>query len=243
MAGTHIVKSYDDELQHLNRALVEMGGATEAQIEAAIEAVIKRDPDRAQSIIREDDKIDALYFQIDAQATRLLALRQPMAADLRAIVAALKISADLERIADYAANIAKRAIPLAQVSPMRPVHTVPRMSRLGQRMLKDVLDAFIERDVDQAVRVWHADEEVDEMYVSLFRELLTYMMEDPRRITPCTHLLFIAKNLERIGDHITNIAETIYFLVEGTRMRADRPKGGPGYDADLYDGAAARRAK
>jgi phosphate transport system protein len=232
----HTVKSYEEELQQLNRTIVEMGGATEAQIEAAIEAVIKRDPDRAHDIVRDDDKIDELNYQVDTQATRLLALRQPMALDLRTIVASLKISADLERIADYAANIAKRAIPLSQVSPMRPVHTVPRMAKLTQRMLKDVLDAYVERDVSKAIRVWNADEEVDEMYTSLFRELLTYMMEDPRRITPCTHLLFIAKNLERIGDHITNVAETIYYLVHGKRLREGRPKGGQVYDADLFDG-------
>jgi phosphate transport system protein len=233
MPGTHIVKSYDDELQYLNRALVEMGGATEAQIEAAVAAVVRRDAESAQAIIANDDKIDALYYEIDALAMRLLALRQPMAVDLRAILAALRISGDLERIGDYAANIAKRAIPLASAAPMRPMHTVPRMSRIASRMLKDVLDAYVERDVDKAVRVWAADEEVDEMYVSLFRELLVYMMEDPRHITPCTHLLFIAKNLERIGDHITNVAETIHYLVTGTRMRTGRPKGGPGYGADL----------
>jgi len=234
----HIVKSYDDELQHLNRTIVEMGGATEAQIERAIEAVVKRDPDLAGRIVEDDDKVDELNYQVDVQAMRLLALRQPMALDLRTIVAALKISADLERIADYAANIAKRAIPLSQVAPMRPVHTVPRMARLAQRMLKDVLDAYVERDAEKAVRIWHADEEVDEMYVSLFRELLTYMMEDPRRITPCAHLIFIAKNLERIGDHITNVCETIYFLVHGARLREDRHKGGRGYDTDLFDDGA-----
>ena len=235
MGRTHIVKSYDEELQHLNRTIMEMGGATEAQIEAAVDAVLKRDTERAQQIIHDDDKIDALNYQVDTQATRLLALRQPMAADLRSIVGALKISADLERIADYAANIAKRVLPLSNVTPPRPVSTVPRMSRRVQIMLKDVLDAFVERDADKAIRVWQADEEVDDMYVSLFRELLTYMMEDPRHITPCAHLLFIAKNLERMGDHITNISETIYFLVHGTRLREHRTKGGPGYDHDLFD--------
>jgi phosphate transport system protein len=239
----HIVKSYDDELQNLNRTIVEMGGKAEAQIEAAIQCVVKRDPDHAVEVIRDDDKVDQLNYEVDTQATRLLALRQPMALDLRTIVAALKISADLERIADYAANIAKRAIPLSQAAPMRPVHTVPRMSRLVQRMLKDVLDAYVERDAAKAIRVWHADEEVDEMYVSLFRELLTYMMEDPRRITPCTHLLFIAKNLERIGDHITNVSETIYFVVHGTRLREDRPRGGGDFEVDLSDFGSPPKAR
>lgn len=222
--GEHIVRAYDEELEALNNAIIEMGGVTETQITAAISAVVKRDTDLAVSVVQNDDRVDDLNYEVDIQATRLLALRQPMALDLRTIVAALKISADLERIADYAANIAKRSIPLSQVEPVRPVHAIPRMSRLASQMIKDVLDAFVERDVDKAIAVWNADEEVDEMYTSLFRELLTYMMENPRNITPCTHLLFIAKNLERIGDHVTNISETIYFLVQGTRMKETRPK-------------------
>ena len=149
-----------------------------------------------------------------------------MALDLRHIVAALKISADLERIADYAANISKRAITLSSEAPVPPVHSIPRMSRMAQQMVKDVLDAYIARDVDKAIKVWHADETLDNAYTSMFREALTYMMEDPRSISMCTHLLFIAKNIERIGDHVTNISETIYFLVHGDRMRETRPKGG-----------------
>jgi phosphate transport system protein len=226
MSKEHIVKSYDEELRRLNDTIVEMGGMTEAQIAASIEALMKRNPELSERVIEDDDKVDELNYEVDSQATRLLALRQPMALDLRNVVAALKISSDLERIADYASNIARRGIALCETAPVRPIHAVPRMSRLAQQMIKDVLDAYIERDVSKAIAVWRADEEVDEMYVSLFRELLTYMMEDPRNITPCTHVLFIAKNIERIGDHITNISETIYFLVHGERMREDRARTG-----------------
>ena len=226
MGREHIVKSYDEELQRLNDTIVEMGGLTESQIAGAIEALVKRDPELAERIIEGDDKVDDLNYEVDIQATRLLALRQPMALDLRNVVAALKISSDLERIADYASNVARRSIALCETAPVKPVYGVPRMSRLAQEMIKDVLDAYVERDVSKAVAVWRADEEVDEMYISLFRELLTYMMEDPRNITPCTHVLFIAKNIERIGDHVTNIAETIYFLVHGERMREDRHRMG-----------------
>jgi phosphate transport system protein len=224
MTGEHIVKAYDDELTLLNNTIIEMGGLTEAQVESAIQALINRDSDLAYRVIEDDDRIDELNYEIDNQAMRLLALRQPMALDLRNVVAALKISSDLERIADYATNMARRSIPLAETSPIRPVHVIPRMGRLVMTMMKNVIDAYIEQDAEKALNVWHADAEVDEMYVSLFRELLTYMMEDARRITPCTHVLFIAKNVERIGDHVTNICETIYFLVHGERLREDRPR-------------------
>lgn len=224
-SGEHIVKSYDEELEQLNNDIIKMGGLTEAQIARAIESVVKRDPDLASRVIADDELVDELNYEIDIQTTRLLALRQPMALDLRHIVAALKISSDLERIADYAANISKRAITLSSAAPVPPVHSIPRMSRQAQQMVKDVLDAYIARDVNKAVAVWQSDESLDRMYTSLFREALTYMIEDPRSISMCTHLLFIAKNIERIGDHVTNIAETIYFLVHGNRMRATRPKG------------------
>ncbi len=226
-SGGHIVKSYDEELEHLNNDIIKMGGLTETQIARSIESVVKRDPELAVRVVADDELVDDLNYQIDIQTTRLLALRQPMALDLRHIVAALKISADLERIADYAANISKRAITLSSAAPVAPVHSIPRMSRQAQQMLKDVIDAYIARDVEKAVTVWHADETLDIMYTSLFREALTYMIEDPRSISICAHLLFIAKNIERIGDHVTNIAETIYFLVHGDRMRESRPKGGP----------------
>jgi phosphate transport system protein len=223
--GAHIVKAYGDELEQLNGIIVRMGGLTEAQIARAIEALIKRRPELAEQVIRDDDKVDELNHEIDLRATRMLALRQPVAMDLRNVVAALKISNDLERAADYAANVARRSIALAENAPIQPAQTIPRMARFAQQMLKDALDAYIGRDVEKALAVWHSDAALDDRYTSFFRELLTYMMEDPRNITPCTHLLFCAKNIERIGDHITNISETIYFLANGTRLRIERPRG------------------
>ena len=237
MEREHIVTSYDEELAQLNRTIVEMGGLVEAQIEAAVQALVTRDPGLANTVIDDDDKVDELNYLVDTQAMRLLALRQPMALDLRNVVAALKISSDLERIADYASNMARRSITLSETEAVKPVHVLPRMADLASSMLKNVLDAYIEHDVEKAIAVWHADEEVDEIYVSLFRELLTYMIEDTRRITRCTHVLFIAKNIERIGDHVTNIAETIYFLVHGERLSEARPRGrGNDRIVDIADG-------
>jgi phosphate transport system protein len=224
MTGEHIVKSYDEELQQLNSTIIKMAELTEVQVERAIKALVDRDGDLAYKIIDADDEIDGLNYEVDTQAMRLLALRQPMALDLRNVVAALKISADLERIADYATNMARRTIPLIETDPMRPIYVIPRMGQSVMTMMTDVIEAYISRDAEKALDVWRADAFVDEMYVSLFRELLTYMMEDSRRITPCTHVLFIAKNIERMGDHVTNVCETIYFLVHGERLREQRPR-------------------
>jgi phosphate transport system protein len=225
MASEHIVKSYDEELKQLTETVARMGGLAEKQLAESIQSVVRRDPKLAARVVEADVRVDELEQEIDAFVVRLLALRQPMASDLREILAAFKTASDIERIADYATNIAKRALALVQTSPVKPVHAIPRMSKLTQTMIRKVLDAFVSRDAEAAVEVWGADEEVDEMYTSLFRELLTYMMEDARSITPCTHLLFIAKNIERIGDHATNIAETIYFLVHGSPILEERPKG------------------
>ena len=224
MASEHIIKSYDQELQRLDNIVAEMGGTAESQLALALEALVRRDADLAAKVIESDAQVDELEREVESLVVRLLALRQPMARDLRQIVAALKISTDLERIGDYATNVAKRSIALDQIPPVRPVHALPRMGRLAGAMIKDVLDAYVERDADKAYAVWLRDEELDEMYTSLFRELLTYMIEDPRNITAGTHLLFMAKNLERIGDHTTNVAETLYFLVNGTPMQEVRPK-------------------
>jgi phosphate transport system protein len=201
-----------------------MGGLAESQLAAAIQAVVERDSDLAASVVEGDAKVDQLQRDLDNLALRILALRQPMARDLREIFAALKIASDLERICDYAANVAKRSIALAQAPPAQPVHALPRMGRLAQLLVKDVIDAYVARDADKAYQVWMRDEELDEMYASLFRELLTYMMEDPRNIGASTHLLFMAKNIERIGDHATNIAEDLYYLVHGTPLTEARPK-------------------
>jgi phosphate transport system protein len=225
IATDHIVKSFDEELKRLNQVVAQMGGLAEAQLATAIDALVRRDSDLAMQAVRSDARIDELENEIGNMTVRMLALRQPMAQDLREVVAALKISSDIERIGDYAANVGKRAIALSQTPPVKPAHAIPRMGRLVQEIIKDVLDAYTEHDAEKAIIAWQRDEEVDEMYNSLFRELLTYMMEDPRNISPCTHLLFIAKNIERIGDHATNIAETIHFLVHGRPIEAVRPKG------------------
>jgi phosphate transport system protein len=224
MSSEHIVKSFDDELKQLSQMVAQMGGLAEAQLQAAIEALVARDAEQAARVVQSDARIDQLERQISNQTIRMLALRQPMAQDLRQIVAALKISSDIERIGDYAANVAKRAIALTQSPPMRPVGGIARMGRLVQQIIKDTLDAFSENDADKAVAAWKRDQEVDDMYNSLFRELLTYMMEDPRNIGPSTHLMFIAKNIERIGDHATNVAEIIHFLVRGEDITEARPK-------------------
>jgi len=225
MPADHIVKSYDEELTRLGNMIVEMGGLAESQLSAAIDAVAKRDSALAALVVEGDAKVDDLERELDNLAIRLLALRQPMARDLREIFAALKIGSDLERICDYAANVAKRSIALSQSPPIQPVHALPRMGTLALALIKDVIDAYVEKDADKALDVWRRDEELDEMYSSLFREFLTYMMEDPRNIGACTHLLFMAKNIERIGDHATNIAEDLYYLVHGTPLTEARPKG------------------
>src|SRR5712671_4472863 len=225
MATEHIIKSYDEELRRLNNTITQMGGLGESQLAAAIEAVVKRDSELAARVVEGDARVDQLEREVDGLVVRLLALRQPMARDLREILAALKIAGDLERICDYAANVAKRSIALKHAPPAEPIFALPRMANLARGLTKDVIDAYVARDADKALVVWARDEELDEMYSSLFRELLTYMMEDPRNITASTHLLFMAKNIERIGDHATNIAETVYFLVHGTPLNQARPKG------------------
>jgi phosphate transport system protein len=225
MSMEHIVKAYDDELDRLNQNILNMGGMAERQLADAIQAMVKRDAELAEAVIAGDRRIDAIEHDVENQAIRLLALRQPMAGDLRNIVAALKISSEIERIGDYAKNIAKRVGAVSQGPQSPSVKGIERMARLAQGLIKDVLDAYGGRDPDKAIAARRRDEEVDGMYTSLFRELLTYMMEDARNITPCTHLLFVARNLERIGDHATNIAEIVYFWVRGGRLADERPKG------------------
>lgn len=222
--GTHSVKSFDEQLNRLRDSLVRMGGLVESQIAAAIQALMRRDPDLALVTIEGDKRVDEMERTIDELAVQMLALRQPVTTDLRMIVGAIRMAGDLERMADYAKNVAKRSIALAQMPPVQPAHAIPRMGRTVQEMVKDVLDAFVHRDVDKAISVWSRDEEIDSMHSSLFRELITYMMEDPRNITPSAHLLFIAKNVERIGDHATNIAEMVHYQVTGRPLVDARPK-------------------
>jgi len=220
----HLVKSFDQDLKRLTDMLIRMGGIVENQVALAAEAIMERNVEAATRTVEEDVKVDALEREVEQFVIRMLALRQPMAGDLRQVVAALKVTGDLERIGDYAANVAKRAIALTQSPPMRPVGGIARMGRLVQQIIKDTLDAFSDHDADKAVAAWKRDQDVDDMYNSLFRELLTYMMEDPRNIGPSTHLMFIAKNIERIGDHATNVAEIIHFLVRGEDITEARPK-------------------
>ncbi|HNV06903.1 MAG: phosphate signaling complex protein PhoU [Dokdonella sp.] len=220
----HIVKSYDEELDRLTGEILRMGDLALNELEAAINAAMERDSETAQSIVDSDQEVDKLELEVSHDVIRLLALRQPMAGDLREVLAALRIASDIERIGDYAANVAKRAIALNRVERVRPVFSLPRLGKLAGDILGEVLLAYRDRDADRALLAWARDEELDGLYTGMFRELLTYMMEDPRTITACTHLLFMAKNIERIGDHATNIAENVYFIVHGHRMPQARRK-------------------
>ena len=221
----HIVRSYEEELSALNNKIAKMGGLAEQVLGQSIDALEGRDPDLAAATIQQDEAIDELEKEIEEQAIVMIARRQPLAYDLRQIMAALRISTDLERIGDLGKNIAKRALAVVgEQQPKQLMLGLKHMGELALGQLKEVLDAYIERDADRALKVWYRDEDIDAMYNSLFRELLTYMMEDPRNIGLCTHLLFGAKNIERIGDHATNIAETVYFLVHGNTITDQRPK-------------------
>ena len=205
--------------------LTEMGGIVESQVALAAEAIMNRDSAAATRAVEEDPRVDALEREIEQFVIRLIALRQPMAEDLRRVIAGLKITGDLERIGDYAANVAKRSIVLGQFSLPYSLAGLGHMAHMVQGQLKSIIDALGASDSAKAVEVWRSDRVVDDIYNALFREVITYMMEDPRNITPCAHLLFIAKNLERIGDHATNIAETVYYAVEGEALPDTRPKG------------------
>ena len=223
--GEHIVKSYENELSLLDRKIGQMGGLAEMILGDAFEALEQRNPSRAHAAVASDSSIDQLQLELEEQVVVTIAKRQPMANDLRQIMAVLKVAADLERIGDYAKNIGKRAVAVAGESQPKTLLTGLRhMVELASKQLRDVLDAFAARDADKAMKVWRDDEKIDALYNSVFRELLTYMMEDPRNIGLCTHLLFIAKNVERIGDHTTNIAETVNYLARGELPAGERPK-------------------
>ncbi|MEL6476029.1 MAG: phosphate signaling complex protein PhoU [Pseudomonadota bacterium] len=223
----HIVTSFDDELKTISARISEMGGMAEEQLSRALEAVATRDSMMASEVIANDDRIDAMEVKLEEMTIQLLALRQPVAKDLREVVAALKIASTLERIGDLGKNVAKRAIYLNESQPLKISSSIVRMGRQTQTLVAEVLDAYTVRDTALAVSVWKRDVDIDEMYNSLFRELITYMMEDSRTIGLCSQLLFVAKNLERIGDHATFIAEMIYYVTEGKRLGDDRPKGDP----------------
>jgi phosphate transport system protein len=221
----HTLKFYGEELDQLKAEVARLGGLAEAQLSDAIDAVANRDVSLAQTVVGRDDKLDTLQRDIERKAIRMIALRQPVAQDLRRTVGALKMSLTLERAGDYAKNIAKRALVIAENEPITPMtRSIQRMGQLVSGRLHEVLNAYTAGEPDRAMKVWSSDEEVDEHYNSLFRELLTYMMSDPRTIASCAHLLFIGKNLERIGDYATNIAEIIHYETTGEEVIGDRPK-------------------
>ncbi|WP_159992346.1 phosphate signaling complex protein PhoU [Roseomonas sp. 18066] len=224
LQSEHIVRSYEEQLKRLRDMVARMGGLAERQVADAATALIRRDTELASAVVGRDGEIDALETEIENFCVRLLALRQPMAADLRLIVAAMKVSTDIERIGDYARNAAKRAIVVSQQPQLGSLNGFQWMAKLVQENLKDAIDALVKEDAVSAERVWGADAPVDDIYNGIFREMLTHMMEDPRNITAATHLLFIAKNFERIGDHATNIAETVHYAVLGHMLPEDRPK-------------------
>ena len=226
MMNEHTAKAFDVDLQDLARMVAEMGGMSEKQIADAIDSLAKRDAERAERVIAADAAIDTLQREIEERAVLTIARRQPMAVDLREIVGALRIVNDLERIGDLAKNIAKRVPPITgDFHPQKLIRGVEHMAAMVLGQLKEVLDSYARHDLDKALAVWNGDEEIDAMCTSLFRELLTYMMEDPRNITFCIHLMFSAKNIERIGDHATNIAETVYYMIQGRAIVDERPKG------------------
>jgi phosphate transport system protein len=225
MENTHIVHAFDRDIEKVKGLLLEMGGLVEAQLSDAITALVSRDKKLGNKVKKSDRAINLLEQKINEKAVRLLALRQPMAEDLRIIVAIMKAAANLERIGDYAKNIAKRTSVLVQSPPVgSAASTLKRMTKIVTGMISEVLDAFIHSDIESADDIRLRDEEVDLMHNTLFRELLTYMMEDPRNITSCMHLLFIAKNIERAGDHTAQIAEQVHYMVSGTLPEEKRPK-------------------
>ena len=221
----HILKAFDEDLREISSRLAEMGGIAERLVAESVDALVKRDIALAQRVIAADASVDALQREIEEKAILTIARRQPMAVDLREVVSALRIANDVERVGDLAKNTAKRVVALdGEYHAQKQLRGVKHMADMVIELLKQVLDAYGARDAERAMDVWRRDGEVDSMYTSLFRELLTYLMEDPRHITLCFHLLFAAKNIERIGDHATNIAETIYYLVVGEVLTDERPK-------------------
>jgi phosphate transport system protein len=222
----HTAKAFDADLQDLNKYVAQMGGLAEKAIADSVDALVRLDTTLAEHVVLVDRSIDALQREIEEKAILTIARRQPMAIDLREIVSALRVSNDLERIGDLAKNIAKRVAELdGEFRPQKLIRGLEHMAALALAQLKQVLDAYAGRELAKALDVWRRDKEVDAMCTSLFRELLTYMMEDPRNITFCIHLMFSAKNIERMGDHTTNIAETVHYMIEGRTITDERPKG------------------
>jgi phosphate transport system protein len=226
MMNEHTAKAFDVDLQEITRMVAEMGGLAEKQIADSVDALARRDADLAQRVVGADPTVDALQREIEEKSVLTIARRQPMAVDLREIVGALRVANDLERIGDLSKNIGKRVLALqGDFHPPKLIRGVEHMTDLVLQQMKLVLDSYGRRDVTKAMAVWRGDEEIDAVCTSVFRELLTYMMEDPRNITFCIHLMFCAKNIERMGDHATNIAETVHYIIEGRPIADQRPKG------------------
>jgi len=227
----HTIKAFDEDIDRLRALISQMGGLAEHAIRESMRCLTQRDLEGAERVVADDKKLDALEMETERRAVQFIALRAPMASDLRDVVAALKISSVVERIGDYAKNIAKRVPLLENVGNIEPLSLLPEMARIATEMVHEVLTAFVERDAEAAVRVCQRDRAVDDFYNSIFRTLLTFMMENPNNIGQSTHLLFIAKNIERVGDHATNIAEMVYFAATGEHL-ADRPRGHDPLQAD-----------
>jgi phosphate transport system protein len=226
MQSEHTAKAFDEDLQQLNRLIAEMGGLAERMIADSVGALVRRDVAVGMRVVADDVEVDKLQRMIEERAVLTIARRQPMAVDLREIVGALRVAIDLERMGDLSKNIGKRVAQLdSDFHPLKLIRGLEHMTDLVQSQVKSVLDAYAAHDLPAAMSVWKGDEEVDAICTSLFRELLTYMMEDPRNISFCLHLMFCAKNIERIGDHATNIAETVFYMIEGQQILEKRPKG------------------
>jgi phosphate transport system protein len=239
MSSQHIVSAFDEELKFLARKVAAMGGHAERMVDQAVTALVGSDAGLASKVIGDDAALDEGQREIDDKAMLLIARRQPMAADLREIIGAMRICADLERVGDLAKNVAKRVVAVTESrQPLSLFRGIEALTQLALTQLKEVLDVYASRSVERLAFMRDRDDQIDAMYTSLFRELLTYMMEDPRNITPCTHLLFCAKNIERIGDHATNIAETIYYVVTGDQMPPDRPKEDKSHNVVMLGGKA-----
>ena len=224
----HTAKAFDTDLQEITRKVAEMGGLVEQQIADAVLALVGRDLEMGERVIAMDPQVDNMQREIEEKAILTIARRQPMAVDLREVVGAMRVCNDLERIGDHAKHLGKRVVALdGDFYPQKLIRGVEHMAELVSAQLKQVLDSYASRDLTAALAVWKGDEEVDSMCTSLFRELFTYMMEDPRNITFCMHLMFCAKDIERMGDHATNIAETVYYMIEGRQITDQRPKGDP----------------
>jgi phosphate transport system protein len=225
MANEHIIKSFDVELEKLAGSIAEMGRRSQAQLEAAIAALLSRDRAAAARVVKADLAIDALEREIDVHAIKVLALRHPIARDLREVISVLRIALDFERICDYAKNVAKRVIALEETAPVSLLESIAKLSTLAQQLLGNVLSAFVDRDAPRALEVWASDEKLDEAFSAVHQRILGFMRESPANVSDGAHLLFVAKNIERIGDHATNVAEAVHFMVTGEALVAERPKG------------------